>query len=320
MNAAALTHKGAKRSIVRYRKRTAVFGRLATRRRAIALLVATLALSVAAAPDPFKDAMAGATLVDVRRLDGEVFHVQGLALDARSVWVTSVDRLRRRGYLQQFDRRSGALVRRLELTDGARYHPGGLSLAGRSIWVPVAEMRANSSAVLVEIDADTLRVRRRIFVADHLGCVAAKGDTLVAGNWDSRLFYIIDPTGRKRVRIVLNPSPTHYQDMKFVDGQIVAGGDRGWWSGTVDWLSWPSLRVARSLRAGAISPIRSYAGEGMAIEGRDLYVTPEDGAARLFHFSLNATIARTRGKDQPARTAFAMASSRPFTKPASRRS
>ena len=208
------------------------------------------------------------------------------------MWVTSVDRLGRRGYLSEFDRATGTPLRRIEVTDGARFHPGGISVAGRSIWVPVAELRPHSSAVLVEIDADSLRVRRRIAVADHLGCVAARGDALVAGSWDSRALYVFDLTGRTPPRVVANPSPTHFQDMKFVGDTLVAAGDRSWWSGQVDWLAWPSLKVTRSLSAGALWPIRPlgrggpYTGEGFAIEGRELFVLPEDGPSRLFRFRL----------------------------------
>jgi hypothetical protein len=258
-----------------------------------ALFLLLSSLSVAAAPDQPDSAIEHARLIGALRLDGELFHVQGLELDGRRIWVTSVDQENRRGYIHEFDRDTGKLLRRLELTDGARYHPGGISISGRSIWVPVAELKPKSSAVLVEIDADSLAVRRKIRVPDHLGCVAASGSTLVAGNWDSELLYIFDLSDTARVRAVPNPSVTRYQDMKFVDGQLVAGGSLTLWSGAVDWIDWPSMKLRRTLRAGAIGPVRPlgrggpYTGEGMAIEGRDLYVLPEDGPSRLFHFRLD---------------------------------
>ncbi|WP_447728014.1 DUF6454 family protein [Sphingomonas koreensis] len=265
------------------------------------LLLALASLSTAAAPDRFDGGIEHARLMGALKLDGELFHVQGLELEQRHIWVTSVDEKNRKGYLHAFDRRTGKLLRRLELTDGARYHPGGISISGRSIWVPVAEYRPKSSAILVEIDADSLQLRRKVHVADHLGFVAASGDTLVAGNWDSRLLYIFDLETNAPVRTVPNPSPTRYQDMKFVDGQLVAGGALTLWSGAVDWIDWPSLKVTRTLRAGAIGPIRPigrggpYTGEGMAIEGRDLYLVPEDGPSRMFHFRLD-----DRSGDRPA--------------------
>ena len=265
------------------------------------LLLALLSLSTAAAPDRFDGPIEHSELIGALRLEGELFHVQGLALEDRRIWVSSVDEAKRKAWLHAFDRRTGRFLRRLELTDGARYHPGGISISGGSIWVPVAEYRPKSSATLVEIDADSLTVRRKIHVADHLGFVAASGDTLVAGNWDSRLLYIFDLGKRAPPRVVPNPSATRYQDMKFVDGHLVAGGSLTLWSGAVDWIDWPSLKVTRTLRAGAVGPIRPigrggpYTGEGMAIEGRDLYLVPEDGPSRMFHFRLDE-----RGGDRPA--------------------
>ena len=263
-------------------------------------IAATLALllvssfSVAAAPDHYDGAIEHAEARGSLKLAGELFHVQGLGLHGRHIWVTSVDLANRKGFLHQFDRVTGRFLRRLELTDGARYHPGGLSISGGSIWVPVAEMKPDSSAMLVEIDAASLTIRRKIPVADHLGYVAAAGHTLVAGNWDSKLLYIFDlrPTGR--LRVVPNPSTTHYQDMKFVGNKLVAAGSRTLWSGTVDWIDWPSLKVTRTLRSGAVGLARpfgrggAYTSEGLAMEGRDLYLLPEDGPSRVFRFTIDA--------------------------------
>lgn len=245
------------------------------------VLLLLASLSVAAAPEPFEEAIEGARFHGVVTLDGELFHVQGLELQGARMWVTSVDRATRRGYLHEVDRVSGRVLRRIDLTDGVRYHPGGISIDGRSLWVPVAELRANSSAMLVEIDTETLAVRRRISVADHIGCIAAHGRWLVAGNWDSRLLYVVDRDDPRHMRIVPNPSGTRYQDMKFVGGRLVAGGPRTWWNGTVDWLDWPALTLRRSIRAGG------YTAEGMAVEGRELYLAPEDGRGRVFHFRLD---------------------------------
>ena len=81
--------------------------------------------------------------------------------------------------------------------------------------------------------------------------------------------------------------------MKIVGGQLVAAGHRSLWSGTLDWIDLPSMKLARTLRAGAVGPVRPigrggpYTGEGMAIEGRDLYLVPEDGPSRLFRFRLD---------------------------------
>jgi hypothetical protein len=236
-----------------------------------------------------------AQLIGALKLKGQLFHVQGVVVDGSHIWVTSVDKANRRGYLHQFDRETGMVERRIELTDGPRYHPGGISLSGRSIWVPVAEMKRNSSAVLDEIDIDTLQVRRRIAVADHLGCVAASSSTLIAGNWDSKRFYVFDlkSANDAPARVVDNPSPTKFQDMKLVGDQLIAGGQRGRHAGTIDWIDWPSLTITRSLHAGAtqrtrfLGKIKAYTAEGMTLDGRELYLVPQDGPSRMFHFRLD---------------------------------
>jgi len=246
----------------------------------------------AAAPRPLAEPIEQAKLLDVQPLDGQVFHVQGVDLDETHIWVTSMDRRARRGFLHEFDRATGKLLRRVELTDGVRFHPGGMSISGNSIWIPVAELRPNSTTVVQEIDTSSLTVRRRIAVPDHLGCVAASNAQLVAGNWNSRLLYVFDLARGGPPQVTANPSAIRYQDMKIVDGQLVASGSRTRYAGGVEWLELASLKVVRSLHAGPtgrvypFSRARPYTAEGMTLSGRDLYLLPEDGRSRLFHFRL----------------------------------
>jgi len=246
-----------------------------------------LSLTAAAAQQESSEAVQHAKLLDILKLDGGLFHVQGVDLDSRHIWVTSVDLASHKGYLHQFDRRTGKMLRRLELTDGPRYHPGGFSLHGSSIWVAIAEMKPNSSATLEEIDTGSLRVRRKIHVDDHLGCVAVSDHNIIAGNWDSRQFRIFDLRSGKQVRVVPNPSATAYQDMKLVGGQLVASGVVTPLSGTIDWIDWPSMKLVRTSRTGVTDRARPYTGEGMALKDRDLFLIPEDGPTRLFHFKLD---------------------------------
>lgn len=227
-----------------------------------------------------------ADLVDILALDGELFHVQGVDLDRDHIWVTSVDIENKRGFIHQFARKTGKFERRQEISDGPRYHPGGLSLDGESVWVAVAEYTPGSSAVLEEIDKRTLTIRRKILVPDHLGCVAVMGDTIVAGNWDSRLLYVFDRAGKQQ-RVVENPSQTRYQDIKFVAGRLVASGYLTPQTGAIDTFSWPSMKSVDVRHVGATDRDKPYTGEGMALHGRDLFLVPEDGPSRMFHFRLN---------------------------------
>lgn len=258
----------------------------------VLLLLSTFA--VAAAPEFFNNRIEQARPLGALALRGELFHVQGLALAPGRIWVTSVDSAGNRGFLHEFDRGSGRLLRRIELTDGARYHAGGISLDGNTIWVPLAELRPHSTAMLLQIDTRNLRVVRRIAVPDHLGCVAANGDRLVAGNWDSQTLYLFDLRRGARYRKVRNPSATHYQDMKFVGDALVASGNITFWNGSVDWIDLASLRVTRSLQAGAVGSLKPIGrggpltGEGMAIEGRDLFLIAEDGPSRVLRFRMDS--------------------------------
>ncbi len=267
------------------------------RSRLAAFSILLWSLTVSAAPPERSVGIEHAQLMGTLTLKGQLFHVQGVELDREHIWVTSLSRLRGRGFIHQFDRATGEFQRRLELTDGPRYHPGGISVHGGSIWVPVAEMKPHSSAVLVEIDKESLQVRRRIRVADHLGCVAASGNTLIAGNWDSKQLHVFDLTGAEPAQVVQNPVHTRFQDMKLIGGQLVAGGLLTGRSGTIDWFDWPSMRHTRSLKTGTtlsdghLRPVTAFTGEGMTLEGRDLYLVPEDGPSRMFHFRLDTAVA-----------------------------
>jgi hypothetical protein len=279
--------------------------RKAIRAALAAIVLSAPSLPSAATPSQIEQGIEHARLLGTLQLQGELFHVQGVDLDAAHIWVTSVDKEHKRGYLHEFDRATGRFIARLDLTDVTRYHPGGFSISGGSIWVPVSEYRAHSTAVLEEIDIQTLQVRRKIRVADHLGCAAVSGDHLVAGNWDSKQLYIFDLRGSAPVRVVPNPTGTSYQDMKFIGGQLVAGGTLGWSSGSIDWIDFPSMRLAQSLRTGATGRMslfgkaRPWSGEGMAMQGRDLYLLPEDGPSRLFKFELDPVVALSGRKIGP---------------------
>lgn len=253
------------------------------------LVCALLALGGAAGAAQPGGSVDGARLVGTTPLQGELFHVQGVDLDDRHIWVTSVDLQNHQGFIHEFDRNTGAFVRRVELTDGVRFHPGGFSIQGGSIWVPVAEMRPDSSAVLEELDKRTLAVRRKIPVADHVGCVTVIGHHLIAGNWDSRRFYVLDKKG-KQLRLVSNPFATRYQDIKFTGGRLVASGLLTSTDGTIDWISWPSMKLLASRHAGPTDRGKAYTSEGMALKGRDLYLIPEDGPSRLFHFRIEGDL------------------------------
>lgn len=218
-------------------------------------------------------------------LRGKTHHVQGIDLDETRLWVTSVDKEAKKGYLHEFALPSGELRRTVEVGAGERFHPGGIARDGESLWIPVAEYRRDSSATIQKRNAKTLALETQFEVQDHIGCVAAGPNFLVGGNWDSRTFYVWNKSGMM-LRKVANPTPNGYQDLKFVDGMIVAGGLLPGKVGAVDWLEWPSLQLLRRVEAGKTDRGVPYTNEGMALRGGRLFLLPEDGPSRLFEFVL----------------------------------
>jgi hypothetical protein len=230
-----------------------------------------------------------ARLEDLERLavvplQAALDHVQGIDVLEDSLWVSSVDRKAKRGFLHLFDLASGRLRAEVSVERGARYHPGGIALDGDSLWVPVAEYARVGTSLVQRRDKRTLALVSEFEVADHIGCLAA-GGTLVGGNWDSRIFYEWTPDGRL-IRERPNPTPNAYQDLKRVAGALVASGNLSAEQGAIDWLDPETLSLQRRLLTGKTDRGVRFTNEGMAIRDGTLYLLPEDGPSRLFVFRL----------------------------------
>jgi hypothetical protein len=224
-------------------------------------------------------------VVRVLELKAATQHVQGIDFNERLLWVTSVDKANRKGWLQEFSLASGELMRLTEIDEGIRFHPGGISADSESLWISVAEYRPKSSSVIQKRSKQTLKLEFQFEVADHIGCIAVTPEFLIGGNWDSKEFYIWDHNGRL-VRKMASETGNGYQDMKFDSGQIVASGILPDKTGGIDWLDFPSLRLAKRVKAGNNDRGVLYTREGMAIRGNQLLLLPEDEASRLFVFEL----------------------------------
>jgi len=218
-------------------------------------------------------------------LQGETRHVQGIEVDSGTLWVSSVDTQRKRGLIFEFDAGSGSLRRSVEAQIGERYHPGGISLDGNHLWVPVAEYRRSSSSSIQRRNRKTLALEWEFRVEDHIGAIAVVPEGLVGANWDAREFYVWNKAG-KTLRKASNASGVAIQDMKYRNGKLIAGGLRPDRSGVIVWLEWPSLKPMRSVEAGRTDRGVAFTHEGLAVDGRILYLLPEDGPSRLFAFEL----------------------------------
>ena len=223
--------------------------------------------------------------VRVLALHAKTAHVQGIDTDGVHLWVTSVERTTRKGFLQEFAVADGRLLRTIELQDGDRYHPGGIAASESSIWIPVAEYRRESSAVIQRRNKNTLALEFQFPVADHIGCIAVTPEFLIGGNWDSRDFYVWDYQG-KLLRKMPSSTANGYQDLKFHAGQLLASGLLQGGQGAIDWLDISSMKLIRRLPMGNTDRSAPLTREGMTVFENRLWLLPEDGDSRLFIFEL----------------------------------
>ncbi len=179
------------------------------------------------------------------RVDGRVFHPQGMVKIGDEFFVSSVevtvppkrfdkpdeagiDRTAGSGVGHLFRiTRAGHIAADVVVGEGPMYHPGGMDFDGRSLWVPVAEYRPNSRSIVYRVDPVTMRAVAVLRTSDHIGAVAVDSEARVLHglNWGSRRFYrwripAEDPAMTADFVPVLPPrdNPSHYvdyQDCKF---------------------------------------------------------------------------------------------------------
>jgi hypothetical protein len=221
-------------------------------------------------------------------------HVQGLAVSERTYWISTVNRRERQGWVFRLDRDSRKIVASRDLTDGSRYHPGGIQEAAGALWVPVAEYRSRSSTTVLKLDPTTFETLSSFEWDDHFGAIAsdAKG-TLYAANWDARVIYLFDETGKLKERRD-NPTGVAYQDIDYYDGLLFCCGQAtidGKRVAVVDALDPATfeLKVRYALQGGEDAGERNFAREGFAKFGEDFFVLPEDGPqSAIYRFGLPA--------------------------------
>lgn len=229
--------------------------------------------------------LAAAALLQTIPLEGDTHHVQGIAVDNNRLYLTSVDRAARKGFLFEYELPSGRRLRSVELQQGAMFHPGGLDQDDTSLYIPVAEYRANSRALIERRSKQSLALISSFEVPDHIGALAVSSTSLTLVNWDARTFYTYSLEG-KLISSKPNPNPTRYQDIKFRYGAIIASGllPKPHRSGLVEWLDPESLMPLDSLPFDRTDRNTPFNNEGMDLRDGLIYLLPEDSPSRLFVF------------------------------------
>lgn len=217
-------------------------------------------------------------------LKATLHHVQGIDVEGRNLWVSSVDKATKKGWLSRFELATGKLINQVEVQQGERFHPGGLTLDGDSIWIPVAEYHRAGPTTVQRRHKTTLALLTAFDVPDHIGCIAAGSDFLIGGNWDSRKLYRWRKSG-ELTSVTDNPRSTSYQDLKLINGSLLGSGNVSPKLGSVEWLD-PndSYRLIRRIEMGVTDRGLPYTHEGMTIRSGRMYLLPEDDPSRLFVF------------------------------------
>jgi len=233
------------------------------------------ACSVAAKPVPTIDLHSDRSWP----IQGETFHVQGLAVSDRWFWITSVDRAARQGWIFRVDRDGGVIDARAELVEGKQYHPGGMQLRDGKMWIPLAEYRPRSTTTMLRVDGETLTIEARFSVADHLGGAAIDNEgRLYTANWDTRTIYTHRTSG-EGLKKAGNPTGVAYQDMEWHDGLLFAAGRDRQSGPVVDVIDTTNGRHVRRyrLRGRLKSGGDNFSREGFCLYQGAFYVLPEDG-------------------------------------------
>ncbi|ACY48155.1 hypothetical protein Rmar_1265 [Rhodothermus marinus DSM 4252] len=217
----------------------------------------------------------------------DAYHVQGLVVTDTAFFITAVDRRERRGWIFRVARASGRPTLRRELTEGERIHPGGLAFDGRLLWVPSAPYHPGGPSRILALSPDDFSVVHSFSAPRHISLLAADPEgRLVGTDWDSRHFYIWDPSGRLLAQF---PSPTGvaYQDCQFVERLLLCGGYHRLFQGVLDWIDLESRRLVQRLPVGRTRQGWPLTREGLALHRDTLYLLPYDGAGDVLAFALN---------------------------------
>lgn len=209
----------------------------------------------------------------------DAFHVQGLLVTKNRFYFTSVNAKKGEGWLFKLDRGGLRQLGRRNVAIDQDIHPGGIDFDGRAIWVPVAAYRKHSHAHILSVDPETLEVRRRFEVNDHIGAIARHGELVIGANWGAEDFYFWTVDGKLLAK-KKSPTGVAYQDCKGVDGYLACLG-----GGYLDWIDverWQLVKrfpVARSLTGSSLSR------EGLGLLGSVVFFLPDDGLkARIYAY------------------------------------
>jgi hypothetical protein len=210
----------------------------------------------------------------------DAFHVQGLEVTSDFIFFTSVDKMKAAGWIFKLDRRTMKLLRKRNLARLLDIHPSGIDYDGENVWLAMAVYSESSSATVMALDPETLKIVKKFDVKDHIGAVARDGNLVIGANWDAKQFYFWNTDG---IFIEKRESPTGagYQDCKGASGFLMCGG-----GGYLDWIDIKNWKLVKRFEIKEESDAgNSIVREGSCLlDGRVLFL-PDDGpGARVYEY------------------------------------
>ena len=230
-------------------------------------------------------------------------HTQGIAFFENYFYLSCVGKQEKKAWIyrvprEELGKNSAAAVQfeKLDVTEGDEYHPSGLDIHGACLWVAVAEYHpAPARSTFKCIDLKTFQPKPELAftIDDHIGTIGAAENWIMGINWDAKIFYILDYSGRLKLQGA-NPGQASYQDCKHYQNNLVlCSGLAGKipTKGYLDMLelndsdsgSWKLIK--RSMAANPKGKFLSVANEGMTFNGKDIYFVPDDlPGATIYEF------------------------------------
>jgi len=221
-------------------------------------------------------------------------HTQGIAFDDDFFYLSCAAKKDKKAWVYRIARPdlgkggkdSPVSFEKIDVTEGAQYHPSGLDTNGLCLWVAVADYHPAPAASTFKC------INRRYFEEDrgmefkfndHIGTIACSRKWMLAINWDAKIFYLVDYSGKSFTKGV-NRSGASYQDCKhFREDLFICAGPAGKISGTgyLDLLEISDEPKAWSMKQRAVvsktgRKLLTAANEGMAFEGTIFYFVPDD--------------------------------------------
>ncbi|AKI97406.1 DUF6454 family protein [Kosmotoga pacifica] len=253
----------------------------------------------------------------------KTYHVQGLAVTDKAFFLSSVDKVKKRGLLWKIDRSTLEIIKGIDLTREISpgeftIHVGGIFHDGRYLWAPAASYERKSSTFIFKIDPEVMEISETMVFNDHISAVAFNGkDRLYLTNWDALYIYITDLQGNV-LKKILNPGISQkmgyvcaYQDIHYdhESGLLLCNGETrkprkipegrlfGYpyfykyedSFGMVDWLDPETGKVVKRIETGFTNCKAnrvSLSCEGFSYYKNKLYFAPEDNATTIYMFKI----------------------------------